>query len=175
MKNRLLTLIFSIPLLFCIGCSDPKDRHKEIHKEILETTFYTAVELYDLESFETAAALFNSLAEDGYPEAQYNLGLMHRNGQGFPQDYKEALKWYQKSAEQGFPTAQLGLGFMYDYGHGVPQDNIYAHMWYNISASNGNDRGAINRDVVVERMTKDQLAEAQRLARECVKKNYMDC
>ena len=85
---RPLNLIFSIPLLFCIGCSDPKDRHKEIHKEILETTFYTALELYDLESFETAAALFNSLAEDGYPEAQYNLGLMHRNGQGFPQDYK---------------------------------------------------------------------------------------
>ena len=64
---------------------------------------------------------------------------------------------------------------MYYNGHGVPQENIYAHVWFNIAASNGSDMMAGNRNIVVERMTKDQIEEAQRLARECVKKDYKDC
>ncbi|SVE06100.1 uncharacterized protein METZ01_LOCUS458954, partial [marine metagenome] len=29
-----------------------------------------------------------------------NLGVMYDNGQGVPQDYKEAVRWYLKSAEK---------------------------------------------------------------------------
>jgi len=32
--------------------------------------------------------------------AQNNLGVMYENGQGVPQDYKEAVKWYTKAAEE---------------------------------------------------------------------------
>ena len=41
-------------------------------------------------------------AEQGYDIAQYNLGVMYENGQGVPQDYKEAVKWYRLAAEQGY-------------------------------------------------------------------------
>ena len=85
------------------------------------------------------------------------------------------MKWYRKSAEQGNPSAQSNLGFMYLTGTAVAQDNVYAHMWWSIAASSGETTAATNRDKVVEEMTKDQIAEAQRLARECVKKDYKDC
>ena len=48
-------------------------------------------------------------AEQGYAEAQFNLGLKYFNGQGVPQDYKEAVRWYRLSAEQGDEGAQNHL------------------------------------------------------------------
>ena len=64
---------------------------------------------------------------------------------------------------------------MYGNGHGVLQDNVYAHMWWNIASSDGNETARENRDIVAKRMTTSQLAEAQRLAGECVKKDYKNC
>ena len=31
----------------------------------------------------------------GHPDAQSNLGVMYKNGQGASQDFIEALKWYR--------------------------------------------------------------------------------
>jgi uncharacterized protein len=56
-------------------------------------------------------------AEQGYAEAQYNLGVMYGNGNGVVQDYAEAVKWYRLAAEQGNAKAQNNLGVMYEYGH----------------------------------------------------------
>jgi TPR repeat protein len=64
---------------------------------------------------------------------------------------------------------------MYDNGEGVPQDNVYAHMWFNIASSNGSESARANRDIAAKRMTPNQLAEGQSLARECVKKDYKNC
>jgi uncharacterized protein len=64
---------------------------------------------------------------------------------------------------------------MYKYGDGVLQDNVYAHMWANIAASLGSEKGKENRDNVAKKMTAEQIAEAQKLARECVNKNYKGC
>ena len=61
---------------------------------------------------------------------------------------------------------------MYAFGHGVIKDYVYAHMWGNIASMNENDKGALLRDDVAEKMTPSQIEEAQRLARECVKKKY---
>ena len=64
------------------------------------------------------------------------------------------------------------LGAMYADGQGVPQDYVQAHMWLNLSASRATDvldprlsepSSAIN---LAAKMTPDQIAEAQRLARE---------
>jgi TPR repeat protein len=118
---------------------------------------------------------FRVLAEQGHASAQYSLGLMYDNGRGVTQDYKKSVKWYRKSVEQGHAEAQYNLGVMYGNGNGVRQDSVYAHMWFDIVASNGDENGAMNRDIVAKRMTKKQLAEAQKLARECVRKKYKGC
>jgi TPR repeat protein len=41
---------------------------------------------------------------------QNNLGVMYYGGEGVPQDYAEAVKWYRKAADQGYAPAQAGLG-----------------------------------------------------------------
>ena len=59
---------------------------------------------------------------------------MHSKGQGVPQDYKEAVKWYRLSAEQGDAIAQCNLGGMYNEGKGVPQDDKEAVKWWKLAA-----------------------------------------
>ena len=55
---------------------------------------------------------------------------------------------------------------MYENGEGVPQDFVQALKWFDLAASGGDDAAGKNRDSLAESMTPDQIAEAQRLARE---------
>ena len=64
---------------------------------------------------------------------------------------------------------------MYAFGQGVLKDYVYAHMWGNLAASNGNEKGGKLRDFVEKEMTPAQIADAQKLARECVRKKYKGC
>jgi hypothetical protein len=54
-------------------------------------------------------------------------------------------------------------------------------MWFNIAALNENGEEAIRedassrRETIESEMTPAQIAEAQNLARECVRKNYKGC
>jgi len=100
---------------------------------------------------------------------------MYSKGRGVDKDDKEAVTWLRLSAEQGVVLAQNNLAVMYYNGEGITQDDIYAYMWWNIAAANGESRAQENRDIVATRMTSSQLAEAQKLARECVAKDYRGC
>jgi TPR repeat protein len=55
---------------------------------------------------------------------------------------------------------------MYGVGRGVPQDDVMAYVWINLAAAQGNEVARTNLDIAANQMTPDQLAEAQRLARE---------
>ncbi len=81
-------------------------------------------------------------------------------------DYATALKEWRPLAEQGDALAQSLLGVMYAEGLGVPQDFVQAHMWFNLAAAQGMEVARKSRDVVAEKMTPAQLAEAHRLASE---------
>jgi len=81
-------------------------------------------------------------------------------------DYATALKEWRPLAEQGVAGAQYNLGVMYNKGQGVPQDYVQASMWYNLAAVQGNEMAVKNREVLVKKMTPEQITEAQRLARE---------
>ena len=127
------------------------------------------------QDYKTAVKWFARAAEQGDADAQYNTGYMYHIGKGVPQDYKEAVKWYTSAAKQGHADAQNNLADMYATGQGVLQDDVYAHMWWNIAAFNGAGPASENRNWVGERMTPEQISEAQKLARECVAKNYKGC
>jgi hypothetical protein len=123
--------------------------------------------------YKTAYRLFKPLAEQGLPLAQYNLGVMYYNGQGVPKDFAEAAMWYRKAAEQGLPEAQYNLGIMYFAGLGVSKDYALAHMWLSLASSRfpaseqGRREMAGNqRDFAASKMAPDQIAQAQKLARE---------
>ena len=120
---------------------------------------------------EEALRWYRAAAEQGYMPTQETLGDMYYNGNGVPQDYQEAVRWYRALAEQGDTGAQNKLGSMYEKEQGVPQDYIQAHMWYNLAAASrlttdDREKAARNRDLLAEKMTSEQIAEAQRLARE---------
>ena len=113
-----------------------------------------------------AAKWYRKAAEQGQAEAQVNLGSMYANGYGVPKDDTEAVKWYRKAAEQGLAEAQYGLGRAYGTGDGVPQDFVYAYKWFNLAAAKGNEGAMSGKEIVVENMTREQIAEAQKLSRE---------
>ena len=48
-------------------------------------------------------------ADDIDAEAQYELGARYVNGQGVPESYAEAVKWWRKAAEQGHLDAKEWL------------------------------------------------------------------
>ncbi len=81
-------------------------------------------------------------------------------------DYDTALKEFRPLAEQGHTEAQWSLGVMYERGRGVPKDYVQAYRWYTLAASQGDDLAEKFKDYLGESMTLEQLAEAQRLARE---------
>ena len=117
-----------------------------------------------------AVRWYRLAAEQGYASAQGALGAMYAIGRGVPQDDVEAALWFRLAAEQGHASAQGALGGMYMNGQGVPQDDETAHVWLNVAASRSTgeqrDEYVEARDAVAERMTRGQLAKAQRRARE---------
>ena len=114
-------------------------------------------------------------AAQGKSDAQYNVGVMYDKGLGVVQDYAEAVRWYKLASAQGDAMAQVNLGFRYNNGQGVVQDYVRAHMWWNLAAVTGDSVPVKNRDIVAKQMTSQQIAEAQKLARECQARNFKNC
>jgi len=128
--------------------------------------FQAGLEAADRGDYHTAVKEFQLSAERGDVKARYNLGVMYQLGLGVPQDDQEAVRWYRLAAEQGDASAQFKLGVMYDKGKGVLKDYVLAHMWMNLAAAKGVKEAVEGRDLLEKSMTLDELAEAQRLARE---------
>ena len=86
-------------------------------------------------------------------------------------DYATALRLLRPFAEQGNAVAQYNLGLIYLGREGVPRNEIgdalvLAHMWLNLAAAQGNKDAKESLDAIAADMPADQLAEAQRLARD---------
>jgi len=81
-------------------------------------------------------------------------------------DYTAALNKWLPLAEQGHATAQFRLGFLYGKGQGVLQDYVQAHMWASLAAAQNQELATKLRAALADDMTPEQIAEAQRLARE---------
>lgn len=124
------------------------------------------IEAYQRGGDAVALGIFRPLAEQGDAQAQVSLGVMYEEGWGVAQDNAEAERWMRLAAEQGNAKAQDILGFMYFDGRGMSLNYVQAFMWWSIAASHGQKRAAGARDVVANMMTAEQVAEAQRLARE---------
>jgi TPR repeat protein len=119
------------------------------------------------ESAEVAAIRVKANAGDA--QAQSTLGMSYLD-RGVPQDDAQAASWFRKAAEQGLADAQNILGAMSERGWGVPQDFVEAHKWLNLAASRASAAYqrtyAETRDRVAKKMTRAQIADAKKLARE---------
>jgi uncharacterized protein len=115
-----------------------------------------------LQNYGEAVKWYRLAADQGRPDAQYQLGhLNYKQG-----DYAEAAKWFRLAADQGRADAQSNLGAMYAEGEGVPQDFVQALKWFILAAAQNHNDAIQNRDRAVLVMTPDQLAEGRKLAGE---------
>ena len=88
MKRLIITLCLALGS-FVVGCSDD---------------FQRGVEAYNKGDYATALKEWKPLAEGGYIDAQYNLGIMYDNGKGVLQDYVYAHMWANITASNGKKT-----------------------------------------------------------------------
>lgn len=61
---------------------------------------------YHSQDKQEALAWYRKAAEQGNPDAQYNVGMMYLRGEGVAGNRQEAIKWIGKAAEQGYKRAQ---------------------------------------------------------------------
>lgn len=94
----------------------------------------SGVSSYAAGDFQAAFRELKPLAEQGNAFAQINLGVMYENGEGVPQDYVEAVRWYTLAAKQGNAWVRFNLGVLHENGEGVPQDYVEAARWYRLAA-----------------------------------------
>ncbi len=87
-------------------------------------------------------------AANGDPSAAFEVGARLAEGKGTPQNFHEAIIWYQKSASQGFAQSQYRLGTLYERGLGVKADLARAQMWYQRAAEQGHVKAMHNLAVL---------------------------
>ena len=154
------TLLFVLALI-AVGCAEGEPEESAICADIDIAS--------PVENERTAVKYLDVLlcAEQGDSLALYWLGYMYTYGEGVAEDKTEAVRWYRLSAEQGHLGAKSNLGRAYATGEGVPEDAVLAYMWYNLAAAQG--RAGLYREIkdrLEDQMTREQIAEAQRLSRE---------
>ena len=121
---------------------------------------------------DTEAVRLTRLAADrGDVEAQYYLGIMYQFGRCVELNRAESVPWYRRAAEQGHVWAQHRLAGAYAVGKSVERDLVRACMWYTVvkmadagEMTSGSSRTRL--ESITNKMSADQIAEAQRLARE---------
>jgi TPR repeat protein len=89
--------------------------------------------------------------------------------------YDNAYEGFVELAKGGSSISQYYLGLMYISGMGVLQDFRQAHMWLNIASSRGHKKARKQLEKLSQKMTADQLAGAQKLARRRIAKINEKC
>lgn len=112
-----------------------------------------------------AVQWYTQAARQGHPDAPIMLAMMYAEGQGIPQDDARALQWYTVAAEQGQAGARVILSDMYARGQGTQADLVQAYKWALLAEAGGRDISN-TRARLTERMTPEQITEAERLARD---------
>lgn len=176
---RLIAMITAVSAL--PGCIDPpKAPYVDVH-DLVATIEQSRVkaEQGDAEAqyhlgmqyerlgldYREAVRWYRMAAMQRHMEAFYRLCVLSDIGRGMLQDYQEALRWCRLAADYGHARAMMTIGVHYEKGRSVTKDLVQAHLWYNLAAAYGERDGAKWRDRLVLDMTRDQIAQAQFLAR----------
>lgn len=108
---------------------------------------------------------FEKAANQNHMEAEYYLGKLLLQSNAAP-NISKALGLFKNASHQGHGLSQYELGLMYLKGTGVPQNFVYAYSWLNTAAANGVPEAANARDMLMPKMTADQVLQAQQMSRE---------
>ncbi len=91
--------------------------------------------------YKEALPKLTPLAEQGYADAQYELGLLYDKKNAGPEELEDdriGFEWLLRSAEQGFIRSQFVLGIKYFRGNNhIPRDWGKSAEWLLIAAEQG--------------------------------------
>ena len=104
-------------------------------------------ELGDVQDTEKKVGDYRKAAKQDSDATQFSLGVCYVKGDGVPQDYAEAAKWFRLSAEQGNANAQKNLGILYCLGYGVQKDTKEGMRWLKKARDQGNEEA---RELLME-------------------------
>jgi TPR repeat protein len=116
-----------------------------------------------VQSYTLALKWYRMAATQGDPDAAVNLGYLYYQGLGTPKDNAAAARWYRVAADHGSNMAQLNLGLMHKAGEISPANLVEGMMWM-ILASETRPEAAQYINEIAQRLTADQVYEAQRRA-----------
>ncbi len=78
---------------------------------------------------------------------------------------------FAEAAASGSAEAIFELGLIYATGRNGDTDMVAAHKWFNIAAFRGLDAAKARREELACEMSRDQIAAAQRAAREWLRQH----
>lgn len=78
------------------------------------------------------------LAEKGYKNADYLLGMSYLLARSPHQNSPEGLKLVEKAASRGYPAAEMSMGVLFTDGIHQERDLVKAEKWFRKSIKNGN-------------------------------------
>jgi uncharacterized protein len=84
--------------------------------------------------YEKARKYHLQAAMGGERRSMMDLGTIHENAMGVPEDLIEAARWYEWSAKYGFGPAQYNFAIMLETGEAGRTDVVEAYMWYELAA-----------------------------------------
>ena len=109
-----MKLKYILSTVLIIGFAQTSQAENHTLSPKLAKDFEMAVKNVENKNFLDAVKMFNELAENGLPEAQFNLSLLHSSGLGTPKNYKTALYWSWQAHLNGHETAINQVTEIYD-------------------------------------------------------------
>ena len=123
--SRWLTALIACAALAVAAAAAPADATADATADALAA----AIGLYGRGEIDAARRAFEALSGRGVAAADYNLALMHLNGD-LPGGPAEARRLMQRAAQAGFVTAMVGLGRLYEDGRLGVRDLSQSQAWY---------------------------------------------
>lgn len=145
MKKYILTLLFALMAAAAVQAQS----YEEFQENLKEAKAGNDVAQYNVglyyhngwsgvkQDYQQAAYWYRKSADQGFADAQVNLGYLYNYGLGVAQSNQQAVYWYRRAADQGNEMAQTNLAHMYYYGKGVDEDYVQAAYWYRKAADQG--------------------------------------
>ena len=128
-------------------------------------TDWLSVEGYGIQRDpEQAAYWYRQAADNGHPEAQYNLGRMYSSGQGLKRDEEQAERWVSASASQGFAPAMADLGKRFAMGNGAAKDDKRAYFWLTLAFLHGDKSEEKLRTAEAAKLKPAEVSDQERAA-----------
>jgi len=97
------------------------------------------IDAWQRADYASAVAIWRPLAEQGDPDAQFNLGQAYRLGRGVQTNLAAAKSWFERAAARGHVDAQTTLGLLL-FQNGAQAEAL---KWLKLAAEQGEPRALL--------------------------------